>query len=310
MLFWTKDEYLKFADYTRPTSTSYYAFEMLYLCGIRLGELLALTSADFDFIKGTVSINKSYQRIERKDVIITPKTEKSNRIIQMPDFLCQEIQDYMKTLYGYSSTDRLFQISKRYLQNEITRGAKKKDIKRIRIHDLRHSHVSHQYSSGNCKFYQTDVFSRVKDSLVGGTVIDFVVKYFNLTNIEAVQKLNDDFNLNLLFTKRHGCPNWTPMRENKNLVESFVAWEKRAFITVSSYFRTLKFLGEQIFINHIEYFEKYLPEVENIGFVENLLDLMISNIHDLKKQVEFYEAYGKVVEAIERKYKFTEYGFC
>ena len=33
---------------------SYYAFQMLYWTGIREGELLALTPADFDFEKGTV----------------------------------------------------------------------------------------------------------------------------------------------------------------------------------------------------------------------------------------------------------------
>ena len=42
---------------------SFYAFEMLYWCGIREGELLALTSADFDFDKETVTIDKSYQRL-------------------------------------------------------------------------------------------------------------------------------------------------------------------------------------------------------------------------------------------------------
>ena len=40
---------------------SFYAFEMLYWCGIREGELLALTAADFNFEKETVRINKSYQ---------------------------------------------------------------------------------------------------------------------------------------------------------------------------------------------------------------------------------------------------------
>ena len=59
MLFWTKDEYLKFADAMMDKPLSFYAFEMLYWCGIRLGELLALTAADFDFGKSTVSINKS-----------------------------------------------------------------------------------------------------------------------------------------------------------------------------------------------------------------------------------------------------------
>lgn len=75
---------------------SYYAFEMLYWCGIREGELLALTSADFDFDKETVSINKSYQRLKGRDVVTTPKTKKSNRIIKLPQFLSVEMQEYLK----------------------------------------------------------------------------------------------------------------------------------------------------------------------------------------------------------------------
>lgn len=56
MLFWTKEEYKKFAFAVMDKPVSYYAFEMLYWCGIREGELLALTSEDFDFEKGTVTI--------------------------------------------------------------------------------------------------------------------------------------------------------------------------------------------------------------------------------------------------------------
>ena len=51
MLFWTKAEYLKFAEAMMDKPLSYYAFEMLYWCGVREGELLALTPADFDFEK-------------------------------------------------------------------------------------------------------------------------------------------------------------------------------------------------------------------------------------------------------------------
>ena len=91
MLFWTKEEYLKFIDAMMDKPMLYYAFEILYWCGIREGELLALTPADFDFEKKTLRINKSYQRLQGKDVITTPKTKKSNRVIQMPDFLCDEI---------------------------------------------------------------------------------------------------------------------------------------------------------------------------------------------------------------------------
>ncbi len=156
MLFWTKDEYQKFADAMMDKPLSYYAFEMLYWCGIREGELLALTPGDFDFEKQTVSISKSYQRIKGQDVITDPKTAKSNRVIQMPAFLCEEMEDYIKSLYAVEPTDRIFAVTKSYLHREMDRGAKESGVKRIRIHDLRHSHISllidmGGYGSGDCR---------------------------------------------------------------------------------------------------------------------------------------------------------------
>lgn len=142
MLFWTKAEYLKFAEAMMDKPLSYYAFEVLYWCGVRMGELLALTPTDFDFDRKLLTINKSYQRIRRQDVITTPKTKKSNRTIKLPQFLCDEIQDYIGMQYGIKPNDRLFTVTKSYLHHEMDRGAKAAGVKRIRIHDLRHSHVS------------------------------------------------------------------------------------------------------------------------------------------------------------------------
>ena len=51
---------------------------MLYWCGLRIGELFALTPDDFNFEAGTVTISKSYQRIKGEDVITCPKTKKHN----------------------------------------------------------------------------------------------------------------------------------------------------------------------------------------------------------------------------------------
>lgn len=142
MLFWTKEEYLRFADVMMDKPVSYYAFEMLYWSGMRLGELLALTPSDFDFQNSTVTINKSYQRLHGEDVITTPKTKKSNRTIKMSEFLAEEMQEYIKMQYEIEPTDRLFPISKSYLHREMERGCKETGLQKIRIHDLRHSHVS------------------------------------------------------------------------------------------------------------------------------------------------------------------------
>ena len=143
MLFWTKEEYLKFADVMMDKPVSYYAFEILYWCGLRMGELLALTPADFNFETHTLRINKSYQRLHREDVITPPKTLKSNRTIKMPQFLCDEMQDYLKMLYEPKENERIFTISKSYLHHEMNRGSKVSGVKRIRVHDLRHPYVKH-----------------------------------------------------------------------------------------------------------------------------------------------------------------------
>lgn len=87
-------------------------------------ELLALTAADFDFDKETVTINKSYQRLHGEDVITTPKTKKSNRTIKMPKFLCEEMQEYISMLYGLKKKDRIFTVTKSYLHHEMDRAQK------------------------------------------------------------------------------------------------------------------------------------------------------------------------------------------
>ena len=195
MLFWTKEEYLKFADVMMDKPVSYYAFEILYWCGLRMGELLALTPADFNFETHTLRINKSYQRLHREDVITPPKTLKSNRTIKMPQFLCDEMQDYLKMLYEPKEDERIFTISKSYLHHEMDRGAKASGVKRIRVHDLRHSHVSLLINMG---FTVLAIADRM-----GHESIDITYRYAHLfpseqtqmaeqLDIERMEKLNGE----------------------------------------------------------------------------------------------------------------------
>ena len=149
------------------------------------GELLALTPADFDFEKETVTINKSYQRLNGQDLITTPKTEKSNRTIAMPQFLSDEIQDYLKMLYDIGENDRMFTVTKSYLYREMERGAKEAGVKRIRVHDIRHSHVSLLIDMG---FSATAIADRV-----GHESIDITYNYAHLfpsKQTEMADKLN------------------------------------------------------------------------------------------------------------------------
>ena len=104
--------------------------------------MLAITPSDFDFERNKLSITKSYQRIDGKDVITKPKTKKSIRVISVPENVALEMQDFIDSIYGLGANERIFVLSKSYLHHEMDRGVKASGVKRIRIHDLRHSHVS------------------------------------------------------------------------------------------------------------------------------------------------------------------------
>lgn len=187
MEFWTKEEYQKFADAIMDKPKSFYAFEVLYWCGIRVGELLALTPGDFDFENGLLRINKSYQRIGKRDVITEPKTKKSIRTIKMPNFLCEEIKEYLNMLYGIKPNDRMFLVTKSFLHHEMDRGSKAAGVKRIKIHGLRHSHISHLIDLG---FSAVAIADRV-----GHESIDITYRYAHLfpsKQVDMADKLDEE----------------------------------------------------------------------------------------------------------------------
>lgn len=143
MQVWSVEEFNKFIQ-----SKSNYkpmvivGFNLLFWCGLRIGELLALTKEDIDLEKKTLRVNKSYQRLNKKDIITTPKTPKSNRIIELDDNLIKIIKEYLEKLYQLQPQDRLFPCTKYLFEHEIKRITKAENMKKIRLHDLRHSHAT------------------------------------------------------------------------------------------------------------------------------------------------------------------------
>ncbi len=114
----------------------------LYWTGIRCGELLALTPSDFMLESSRLRINKSYQSLNGVDTVTDPKTPKSVRTIVMPAFLRDEMADFIEMRDDVAPDERLFAVTKHFLAHEMERGCKASGVKRIRIHDIRHSHVS------------------------------------------------------------------------------------------------------------------------------------------------------------------------
>lgn len=141
MMFWTQEQFEQFlAGVKRPSARA--GFLLLFWTGMRIGELLALTLNDFDFEKKTVSVSKSFQLIEGREVITEPKTEKSRRIVTLPEKLCDEVKDYVSHLYDYKPDERLFPFTKHYFSKQMAKACEETGVERIRLHDLRHSHAS------------------------------------------------------------------------------------------------------------------------------------------------------------------------
>lgn len=88
-------------------------------------------------------------------------------------------------LYDVGLDDRMFPVTKSYLYREMERGSKQADIKRIRIHDIRHSHVSLLIDMG---FSATAIADRV-----GHESIDITYNYAHLfpsKQTEMAEKLD------------------------------------------------------------------------------------------------------------------------
>ena len=189
MDFWTGEEFRKFIDSVMNKRLSYMAFMTLYWTGMRLGELLALNPNDVDLEKRTISITKSYQRFGKKDVITPPKTPKSKRVITIPEFLAADIKDYMDSLYDLQENDRLFPITKYYLEHEMQRGIKESGVKRIRVHDLRHSHASMLIELG---FSPLEIANRLGHEKVETTLNTYAHLYPN-KQTKLAERLDSEY---------------------------------------------------------------------------------------------------------------------
>ena len=147
--FWTKEEYDRFIQSFDEKEEMYrLMYQMLFWLGCRVGELLAICYGDINFKEKTVSITKTYYRRNKTDYITAPKTESSNRIVTMPDFLVEELKAYTDKMYELKAEERIFMVTDRAVQKKMKQKADKLNLKHIRVHDLRHSHIAFLIEKG------------------------------------------------------------------------------------------------------------------------------------------------------------------
>lgn len=131
-------------------------YSFMYFTGCRLGECLALTFDDLN--DDVININKTISKefINGKRQITTPKTKKSIRKIHIDHVLKNELNNLREY---YSNITDLFQenwyifggkepLSPTTVERRKNLYCEIANIKKIRLHDFRHSHASLLLSSG------------------------------------------------------------------------------------------------------------------------------------------------------------------
>lgn len=157
MQIWEEEDFKKFIN---SIDKIYYKafFSALYLTGARKGEILASTWEDWDLKNNTFNINKSVTRkvIGKRYAVTTPKNNSSIRKISIPDSLCNLMKEYKQSLNNFKNTDFVFSdkndgsqpIASSSIDNFYKVQCNKACVKKIRLHDFRHSHTSYLIAHG------------------------------------------------------------------------------------------------------------------------------------------------------------------
>lgn len=151
--FWTLDEVRRVlktynrSDYSE--TLNYVTVKLLFMTGMRVSEALALDWKSVDFKRGQINISKTLVYKNKADYHTTrPKTKSSMRIINIDDDTMNTLQMWknLQEIYVGSSTFVLSAdgdpLHRDYVRRQIRRHAQLANVKTIRVHDLRHSHVA------------------------------------------------------------------------------------------------------------------------------------------------------------------------
>lgn len=152
---WTPEEFDKFAAAAMDRPKTYYLFLIYFWCGLRRGEGLGLTVGDVIFEADGFCYIKVLKSMNRNRKVGSTKTAESVRRLYLPNFLTDELREYIATLYDPQPTDKLFDVSVTTLYDDFNAACKAAGVKKIRIHDLRHSYASMLINSK--RYSSTDI---------------------------------------------------------------------------------------------------------------------------------------------------------
>ena len=143
----SKYERNKLEKYLMSTHTvTNSAILLCMFSGLRVGELCGLKWSDIDFREGTISVNRTVQRINHhgsSEVVIgLPKSKRSVRQIPIPKFVLNYLEQYKANENLFVASGRQIPIEPRTMQNRFKAVLRKCGIREINFHLLRHNYAS------------------------------------------------------------------------------------------------------------------------------------------------------------------------
>lgn len=187
--YWTLEEFKEFLKVVDN-----FKYQTLFMClfysGARIGELLALKWIDVDFNNNLIDINKT---TTHKQTINSPKTNSSVRKIKMPNHtinLLRQLKLSIKPKSDYFIFGEFYDpLSRNAVQDYYNRMFERTKIKRIRIHDFRHSHASYLINKG----YDIQIVSKRLGHAKVSTTYDTYSHLYPNKEDEAIADMEDDF---------------------------------------------------------------------------------------------------------------------
>lgn len=192
--------------------------EVLFLValstGLRLGEILGLKWSDIDFNTGTLTVNRTLQRVtqidrngnrESKVIEQLPKTKNSIRTIPIPKNILIKLKDHkveqsknrLKLSDLYSNNDYVFcdklgyPIDDKRPARNLKSILTKLNIEPIKFHGLRHTYAT--------RLFEANIPPKTVQVLMGHYDISITMDVYTTVmpekKLEAVEKLNDIFAL-------------------------------------------------------------------------------------------------------------------
>lgn len=114
--------------------------------GLRVGELCGLKWGDIDFENGTISVQRTVQRVNKhgkSEVVIgTPKSKSSVRIVPVPNFVLTILKAQQKSDDLYIITGTCKPTEPRTMQNRFKSILKICGIRNVNFHLLRHTYAT------------------------------------------------------------------------------------------------------------------------------------------------------------------------